>query len=161
MENRGVENQNIVVKDTGKYGKGLFASRGTKKGEVIADFSDGGIYEAENCLDLPKEVADHAVQFAEHKWIDTKGIGRYANHSCEPNCGIKDKFIVVAMRDIGKDEEVTWDYEMTEDSNWRMNCHCGSHSCRKIIGAYKNMPKSAKDKYRGFISQWLIEKYGE
>ena len=69
-----------------------------KKGEVIVDFSGGNMYKAEKCSELPKEIADHSIQFEEHKWIDTKGIGRYLNHSCEPNCGVKDKFRFVAMR---------------------------------------------------------------
>ena len=32
--------------------------------------------------------------------------------------------------------------------------------CRKLIGAYRNMPAAARKKYRGYISRWLIEKYG-
>ena len=60
------------------------------------------MYKAEKCSELPKEIADHSIQFEEHKWIDTKGIGRYLNHSCEPNCGVKDKFRFVAIMHIAK-----------------------------------------------------------
>ncbi len=154
-----MDNPKVIVKETGKYGKGLYADEDIKKGEVIADWTGGKIYGAEKCSDLPKEVANHAIQFEEHKWIDTKGIGRFFNHSCEPNCGVKDKFQIITMRDIKKGEELTFDYEMTEDSDWRMECKCGSKSCRKIIRAYKNMPEKIRKKYAGYISEWLVEEY--
>ena len=106
------------------------------------------------------ELCDHAIQFAENKWRDSQGIARLLNHSCEPNCGIKDLFKIVAMRDIKSGEEITWDYEMTEDNpNWRMRCRCGSDQCRKNIGNYQNMPEKTRQKYRGFISAWLVKKY--
>lgn len=159
VESKNTENLKVEVKDTGKYGLGLFAIENIKKGEVVADSSDGRVYEAEKCGELSKEVADHAMQFEEGKWIDAKGNGRYINYSCEPNCGIKNKFKFVAIRDISKDEEITFDYEMTEDSDWKMECKCGSQSCRKIIGAHKNMPELVKEKYKGCISDWLVKKY--
>ncbi|MEK6910985.1 MAG: SET domain-containing protein-lysine N-methyltransferase [Nanoarchaeota archaeon] len=149
----------IEVRETKNIGKGILAVQDIPKGEVLFDWTGGNIYEADKCTDLPKDVADHAIQFEEHKWIDTDGIGRYFNHSCEPNCGIKGKFQVVAMKDIKKGEWCTWDYDMTEDSNWRMECKCGSKSCRKLIGAYNDLPKKIKSKYIGFISDWLVKKY--
>jgi uncharacterized protein len=154
-----MDNQKVIVKDTGKIGKGLYANEDIKKGEIIADWKGGKIYEAEKCSKLPQPIRDYAIQFEEHKWIDTNGIGHFFNHSCEPNCGIKGKFQIVAMRDINKGEWLTYDYEMTEDSDWTMKCECGSKSCRKIIGAFKNMPNNLRVKYKGYISDWLIKKY--
>jgi len=154
-----MDNSKVAVRETQSIGKGLLAIKNIKKGEVIADWTGGKVYEAESCTKLPtKEIADHAIQFEEHKWIDTEGIGRCSNHSCEPNCGIKGKFQVVTMRDIKKGEWCTWDYEMTEDSDWVMECKCGTSFCRKKIGAFKNMPKEIRKKYNGYISDWLKEK---
>jgi hypothetical protein len=66
-------------------------------------------------------------------------------------------FKVVAMRDIAKGEQITWDYEMTEmNPTWRMRCRCGSPLCRKIIGHHKRMPKKIREKYKGYISKWLL-----
>jgi uncharacterized protein len=154
-----MNNQKIIVKETEKFGKGLFAKEDIKKGEVIADWASGEVYEAGKASYLPEEIKNHAIQFEENRWIDTKEIGSYINHSCEPNCGIKGKFQIVAMRDIKKCEWLNYDYEMTEDSDWKMQCKCESKNCRKIIGAYKNMPDRIRKKYKGYISEWLIEKY--
>ncbi len=152
-------NSKVIAKETKKTGEGLFASENIKRGEVVADFSGGKVYKAKKASDLPKEVTDYAIQFGENEWIDTPEEGRFLNHSCEPNGGIKGKFQIIAMRDIKAGEELTFDYEMTEDSDWQMQCKCGSRLCRKIIGAYRNMPESTKQKYRGYISDWLIKKY--
>jgi len=148
-----------IIKYTKLLGKGLFASEDIKKGEVVADFSDGKIYDAEKCSDLPKKFADYAIQFEEHKWIDTPSNGRYLNHSCEPNCGVRGEFQIVAMRNIKKGEKLTFDYEMTEDSDWKMECLCGSKLCRKIIGDHRNIPEEIKKKYKEYTSDWLIKKY--
>ena len=63
------------------------------------------------------------------------------------------------MRDIKKGEELTFDYEMCEDSDWTLHCKCGNKNCRKIIGAFRNMPEETRKKYNGYISDWLKEKY--
>jgi hypothetical protein len=65
------------------------------------------------------------------------------------------------MRPIKKDEELTYDYEMTEDSDWRMKCECGSPICRKMIGAYANMPPEIRLKYKGYVAKYLVNKYDE
>ncbi len=123
-------------------------------GEEIAAF-DGPIftYDYEQWND---DLFNHVIQFARRKWRDSNGIARWINHSCEPNCGIKGKFKIVAMRKIHKGEHITWDYGMSERNlHWRMRCHCGSSKCRKMIGTTKGLPKKFLDRYKGYISDWL------
>jgi uncharacterized protein len=154
-----MDNPKVIIKETKKFGKGLIANENIIKDEIIADWTSGEVYCVDKASDLPDKVKNHAIQFEEHKWIDYDGVGRNINHSCEPNCGFKGKFQIVAMRDIKKGEWLTFDYEMCEDSDWKMECECSSKNCRKIIGAYKNMPKDTRQKYKGYISDWLIKKY--
>jgi hypothetical protein len=153
-----MHNPNIAIQDTA-LGKSLFASASIQKDDVIAVF-DGQVYEAETSDDLPNEsplcVRDHAIQIETHKWIDSEGFGRYINHSCEPNCGIKDRVKIVAMRNIQKGEELTLDYDMMENSNWTMDCQCDTSSCRKTIRGYKYLPESKRKEYAGYISEWLL-----
>ncbi len=149
---------NKVILSEGRFGKCLIAAENIFKDEEIV-FFDGKTYTADKTNDLPKDIADHAIQFSEHQWRDSDSIARYINHSCNPNCGIKNLFTLVAMRDIKKDEELLWDYDMTEDSNWRMDCLCDSDNCRKAIGAFSLVPQDIRERYKGYISQWLVEKY--
>lgn len=150
-----MDNPKAAVRRTKKYGKGVYASKYIKKGEEIASF-DGPIFD-NDFDDWTEDLLQHAIQFEKAKWRDSKGIARWINHSCDPNCGIKKLFKVVAMRDIFAGEQITWDYEMTEKSSWfRMKCRCGSTLCRKVIGNYKNMPAKTRKKYKGYISEWLL-----
>ncbi len=152
-----MDNPKISLKNTRKYGKGVFANSDIKKGEIIARF-DGTIYD-DDFEDWTRDLQTHTIQIGPNKWRDSKGLARYINHSCEPNCGIRGLWTVVAMRDIKKGEQITWDYEMTEKSDWwRMRCRCGSDLCRKVIGNYKNMPRPIRAKYKGYISTWLTKK---
>lgn len=150
-----MDNPKARVRRTKKCGNGVFAIADIRKGEVIAEF-DGLTYD--DSFDAwTDDLLHHAIQFGPTRWRDSNGIARLINHSCEPNCGIKKLFRVVAMRPIAKGEEITWDYEMTERSSWwRMKCRCGSAGCRKLIGSYSRMPASVRRKYRGYISAWLL-----
>jgi len=159
-----MDSKKIVVKNTGKYGKGkhdlkgVFAVKKIKKGELVTEF-DGDIYHWDEDERWTDYLYNHTIQFEEKRWRDSKGVAVFLNHSCEPNCGIKNLFQVVAMRDIEIGEEIFWDYEMTErHPYWRMKCKCGNKNCRKIIGNYDNMPEDVRKKYKGYISKWLLDK---
>ncbi len=149
-----MDNPKVKVRHTKKTGRGVFALRPIRKGEIIAIF-DGPIYDADH-EPWTKEQLTYTIQFAKDKWRDSKGLARYLNHSCDPNCGIKGLSKVVAMRAIAAGDEVTWDYEMTEKSWWmKMKCRCGSPICRGTIGSYARMPRAIRKKYKGYISSWL------
>ncbi len=151
-----MDSRKVKVKRTKKYGKGVYATQTIRKGELIASF-DGPFYGWSDYWTT--DLYNHCIQYAPRKWRDSKGIARFINHSCEPNCGIKKLFNVVAMRTIKKGEHITWDYEMTEKNpDWKMRCKCGSDICRGVIGNYKNMPKEIRKKYAGYISTWLTKK---
>lgn len=149
-----MDNKKVKVRKS-NTGLGVFALVEIQKDEIICMF-DGEIYTEHDIW--TDDLLDHTVQFADTKWRESKGIARCLNHSCDPNCGIKELFKVVAMRDIKKGEELLWDYEMTEKNeyNWRMNCKCGTKICRGVIGNYKYMPLNIRKKYKGYISEWLL-----
>ncbi|KAL1654894.1 histone methyltransferase set1 [Didymella pomorum] len=70
------------------------------------------------------------------------GIARFINHSCTPNCTAKiirvdnsKRIVIYALRDIGKDEELTYDYkfEREMDATDRIPCLCGSIGCKGFL----------------------------
>jgi hypothetical protein len=152
-----MDSKKVQVKQTDTFGKAVFAKVNIRKGHLIASF-DGPFYD--NDFEAwTKDILNHAIQVGALLWRDSKGLARFINHSCEPNCGIRGRFDIVAMRNIKAGEQITWDYEMTEKSSWwRMKCHCGAPNCRKKIGTYENLPASQRKKYVGFISTWLNRK---
>lgn len=149
-----MDNPKVSVRNTRKYGRGVYADRAIRKGEIIAAF-DGPILD-DDFEPWTADLLSHAIQIGPRKWRDSKGIARLVNHSCDPNCGIRGLNRIVAMRPIAAGEQITWDYEMTEKSDWwRMKCRCGSNICRGRIGHYKNLPPATRRKYRGYISKWI------
>jgi SET domain len=88
------------------------------------------------------------------------------NHSCEPNCGIRDeghRIVLFALRDIPKDEEITFDYSTTQTGGfWSMLCRCGSSQCRGMIGDFKDLPTSTRTFYiqEGAVLSYLLAELG-
>lgn len=151
-----MDNPKAILRRTRKFGWAVFAKENIRRGEVVAVF-DGAIYD-DHFDGWTDDLLNHTVQIGKAKWRDSKGLARWMNHSCEPNCGIKGLYRVVAMRDVAAGEQLTWDYEMTEKSSWwRMQCKCGSPGCRRVIGNYLRMPRSVREKYKGYISRWLVQ----
>jgi SET domain-containing protein len=153
--------QKVEYRKQNRWGGGLYAREPICRGEVVARF-DGDVYEWGESVELlpndpPLFLRDHVIQFGVGISRDSAaGMGRYANHSCRPNCGIKNLFEIVAMENIPQDTEITWDYAMTENNDWFMTCRCGDPECRKLITGYRNLPPEIRTKYTGFISEWLI-----
>ncbi|CAJ0833444.1 81_t:CDS:2, partial [Entrophospora sp. SA101] len=75
---------------------------------------------------------------------DRGDIGRFINHSCNPNCFIQKWMVgkyyrigIFASRDIIKDEELTFDYNAERYGSEAQECFCGESNCRGIIGGTK------------------------
>ncbi|KAL8954046.1 MAG: hypothetical protein Q9222_000103 [Ikaeria aurantiellina] len=70
------------------------------------------------------------------------GIARFINHSCTPNCTAKiitvdrsKRIVIYALRDIGQNEELTYDYKFEREwgSDDRIPCLCGSTGCKGFL----------------------------
>ena len=82
----------------------------------------------------------------------------HLNHSCEPNLGVKGQIVFVAIRDIEKDEELSFDYAMTDDDPYdEMICRCGKLSCREVVTGRDWTRADLQEKYDGYFS-WFIQR---
>ena len=147
---------------TANQGLALVAFKPIQAGEKLMAFA-GQIYEWGNTtLNIsnrpPQFARDHCIQIGEGKSRDSTGLARYANHCCEPNCGITNHLWITAMVDIAPGTELTWDYAMTEDNDWQMACSCQTPHCRTIVAGYRHLPPDRRKAYQGFISSWLTER---
>ncbi|MFH0830773.1 MAG: SET domain-containing protein-lysine N-methyltransferase [Parcubacteria group bacterium] len=148
-----------IVVNNAKFGRGLFASALIQQGEIVLTFEGPILHLKEGQRTFGEYTDDHAVQCGPNSWVNPQNEARFINHSCEPNCGIKNVFTLVALRDIELGEELTFDYAMIEDSWWKFQCGCGAPSCRKIISGYAALPQEKKEQYKGYISEWIVKKY--
>lgn len=78
------------------------------------------------------------------------------NHSCDPNVGVRGQITFVTMIDVPEGAELTIDYAMIDgDPSERMECSCGSSSCRKIITGDDWQLPELRQRYAGYFSRYL------
>ncbi len=141
----------IQVTESKIHGRGLVAVVNIQKSEFV------GHIKGETKFKINKSIQDtfaHPdwVGFKKNYWTDPLPPFKYINHSCEPNCGIKGRKTVCALRNINSGEELTIDYSTTEiDTNWVLECTCGSKICRRKIQSIQSLPLSAFKKYAPLI----------
>jgi uncharacterized protein len=147
-----------------KIGKGIFAKETVRKDEVVLDFSTGpGKYLSTKEAAAYEKKGNHfIIQVEDESYlVATEGPERvdFINHSCEPNCGIRGRLTVVAMRDIEAGEEITFDYAMTESWPWyKMVCLCGTAACRHIVTGRDWSSPAIQRKYKGYFSGYIARK---
>lgn len=94
-----------------ELGRGLFAARGFAAGETILRFTGPLIGLADAIA--KGDTEGNPLQVSPTDYIDLEPPGVFANHSCEPNAGIRDNTILVALQLITVGEEIRYDYSTT------------------------------------------------
>ena len=116
--------------------KGLYASCDIKKGTRIIEYK-GKIITSKESETNPKFDNCKAIYlFNINKRFDLDGdykfnTARLINHSCDPNCevfGEGMKIWIFAMKNIKKNEELSYDYGFSFDEDYRnFPCRCKSN----------------------------------
>ena len=126
----------IYVKESEIHGNGLFTSKDISEGETIMVIT-GELISAEECI--RRENTENNVYIFwmnDDCYIDTSAADKikYINHHCNFNCDIIDRdessLLLVAYRNIKKDEELTIDYGYDEIYEY---CNCDKCIYRKAI----------------------------
>ena len=141
------------LRETSEKGEGIYATQPYKVGDTVM-------------IGVIKEVLtrnhSHASQIDEHTHVLHDGLISKVNHCCEPNCGIHvnetGAHDFVAMRNIGINEEATFDYAMRNYSidHFPKVCMCGAKKCRGKITGWKDLTTEYKLK----CSQLSSRQYG-
>lgn len=147
-----------------RNGMGVFAKSQFHKGEIIFEVK-GTLITCYEDDDLDERTRSNTFRFDEELYLSPTGeVAEYINHSCEPNSAVikKDgKLFIVAIKDIGISEEVTFDYStiIASDDDWVMNCNCGSEKCRQIIGQFIKLPKQKRMSYlnSGMVPEYIFK----
>ncbi len=94
----------ILVGQSKIHGKGLFASRDIKKGELIGEFK---------CKPA-KNDGPHILWLEENRGFKVLDDFKYINHSNTANAAYYDDFTVMSIKKIKKGDEITHYY----GENW-------------------------------------------
>tara|TARA_B100001079_G_scaffold9636_1_gene8073 strand:- start:421 stop:882 length:462 start_codon:yes stop_codon:yes gene_type:complete len=118
--------------------RGLFANKDIKKDTKIIYYI-GKIITKKQTEKDPKFNNGKAIYlFNINNKYDLDGdftynTARLINHSCNPNCEVEGKGLklwISSIRDIKKNEELSYDYGFGFDENYKeFPCKCGSNNC--------------------------------
>jgi SET domain-containing protein len=143
----------IAVRRSGVHGKGVFAARALRKGEVVIEYKGEIIDWPEALRRHPHDPTDpnHTFYFHidETRVIDAKVGGnaaRWINHACTPNCEadeVDGRIFIKALRAIKPGKELFYDYGLIIDARYtpklkkQFECRCGTAGCRGTMLAPK------------------------
>ena len=139
-------------------GSGSFAVSKISKGEIVASFG-GNVINQSQLTNYSADRVSRSLQLNGDTYLLSGNVpepGDMINHSCEPNCGISGTSSVQAIRDIEIDEELTFDYSMSDSSQYdEFICACGKEKCREIITGLDWQNKDLQAKYRNYFSSYI------
>ncbi|MCA9937450.1 MAG: SET domain-containing protein-lysine N-methyltransferase [Anaerolineales bacterium] len=139
---------------------GLFAREHVAAGELLLVWG-GRVVGVEELRTLSPRQQAHSVQVEEDLYLvgfanDEPDAGDYINHSCEPNAGLRGQIAVVAMRNIEANEEICFDYAMSDGSPYdEFVCACGQAGCRGVVRGTDWQRPELQARYAGYFSPYL------
>jgi len=147
----------ILVRNSAIHARGVFAKRQIFAGTRIIEYVGEKITKAESdrraeiVLNVSKgdRIKGAVYIFTLNKRYDLDGnvphnTARFINHSCDPNCEahlIHGHIWIVAICDIPKGAELTYNYGYGMEDYEDHPCHCGAHNCVGYILAEEHWPK--------------------
>jgi len=122
--------------------RGLYASKNIKSGSKIIEYIGKLISKKETETNPKFNNEKDIYLFNLNSKYDLDGDyswnkARFINHSCNPNCEVEGKGLklwITAIKDIKKDEELSYDYGFGYDVDYKkFPCKCGSQNCSGYI----------------------------
>lgn len=160
-------NPNLELRHSTVAGGGMFACRNLPQGERLIVFG-GHVMTLEQEAKLPESIADCAHQIDDDlvigiACVNEAGPSDRVNHACDPNAGFDGQIALIALRNIGADEEITFDYAMClsdelAEQPYRMECLCGSPRCRKFVTGNDWKLPELQTRYAGYFQPYLQKK---
>ena len=171
-QNQRFQNQqyaDVTVFQTEKKGYGLRTDTALFPDEMIYEYIGEVIDEARfrrRMVQYDEEGIKHFyfMSLSKGEFVDAtkKGnLGRFCNHSCNPNCYV-DKWVVgeklrmgiFAERNIQKGEELVFNYNVDRYGANPQPCYCGEPNCTGFIGGKTQTERGTK------LSNTTIEALG-
>lgn len=148
------------IRNSAIQGKGAFALRRIKKGQMITEYTGERITpeEVERRYDDGSMNRHHTFLFEvdENTVIDAtrrRSPARYINHCCQPNCeALNDdgRIFISAIKNVQPGVELTYDYAYDHEGHLskaliaQYPCFCGAKRCRGTILKPKRRRKTKR-----------------
>ena len=139
-------------------GFGSFTVNPIPMGTIIATFG-GTVVNRINFETYPLERRSRSIQIEVDQFVlgpELREPGDSINHSCSPNCQLRNATQLIAMRDIAIGEELTYDYGTSDASDYdEFECACGSDNCRVRITGNDWKLLDLQSRYQNMFSPYL------
>lgn len=153
---------NVTIKNSPVQGFGVYANKNFKTGDAVLIIDDTHVVTDESKL-TPQQHEYDCDYLSDGKVILMQEPEKFINHSCDPNTyvkTIKGLRYVLAMKDIKKNKEITYDYAINGDNDGTFKCNCGSKNCRGIYqGNFFKLPKDIQFKYLPYLDDWFTDEH--
>ena len=145
----------IVIREIAGTGRAAFADRAIPRGTVVATFG-GTTSDAAGLGRFDADRVSRSIQVDDDRFLvgpPTAEPGDFLNHSCAPNCGMRNATQVATMRDVEAGEELTFDYAMTDTVPYdEFTCRCGASECRGSVRADDWTIPDLRQRYDGWFA---------
>lgn len=152
-----------AVRPSPIHGWGMFAVASIAEGELVAT-KGGAVLHLDEWATIEPEVGAAEIQISDEFVIgprdhtERQSAMLFLNHSCSPNLGVLGQISFVAMREISAGEELTYDWAMTDNLDYTMECTCRSPQCRGKLSGKDWMRTELQERYAGHFSAYLLAK---
>lgn len=140
----------VIARKSGLHGRGLFAARDLEAGERLIEYK-GTRYPKGELPDMKVDGLTKFLGLSDGSGVDGTGWAALANHSCEPNCELREdegpgplRAWLHTLFPVKQGEELVWDYRLDVRSRkeayslW--GCACGAKTCRGTMANPEGIP---------------------
>jgi len=149
----------IIVKDAGNKGQGVFALRDFAQGEFIFRRRHGRVVHNDEIATLSSDDQRHLCELDWQHSAVLLTPGCYLNHACDPNAmrsGVK----VFAWKAISQGEEITIDYRLNAFGDDVWECTCGSSNCSgTIVSSFFSLSHEQQVNYLPYAPSFIRAAY--
>ena len=144
----------LIIQESGIKGKGVFANRDFKRGEIVNRWDTHHILTEAQIQELPEDQIKYISYIGNGRYILLQEPEKYINHSCNPNTFVRDQ-AEVALRGIVTGEEITCDYSLEGVNRWEFVCNCKSANCRETIyGDFSKLDAETQKRLEPLRQEW-------
>jgi SET domain-containing protein len=150
----------VVVRDAGAKGQGVFARRAFRVGEFIFRRRHGRVIGSQDIGSLSEDDQRHLCELDWQTSAVLLPPGCYLNHACDPTA-MRHGVDVYAWRDIRAGDEITVDYRLNAfDDDDRWECSCGSANCPGVVvGSFFALDAERQRLYLPFAPRFIRAEY--
>lgn len=139
-------------------GPGVFAAYSFQPGQPILVLA-GPVLHRDEIAGITRDRG-FMVQVGSDQFLDITPPAGYVNHSCDPNAGILNDRVLIALRSISAGEEIRFDYSTAmSGDHWTTECRCGAPCCRRVILGFPDLPPISQNRYLqlGIVQGFLVD----